>query len=63
MFEPDYRLLVDAVRNVRPKRLPVYEHIISTEIMEHILDHKFSELEKGGDSDLCEYFRYCGHPA
>ena len=60
MFEPDYRMLVDAVRNVKPKRLPVYEHIISNEMMERILGRKFSELEKGTDSDLCEYFRhYC----
>jgi len=58
LFAPDYRLLVDAVRNLRPKRLPIYEHIISTEIMEQILDHKFSELEKGDDTDLREHYRH-----
>jgi uroporphyrinogen decarboxylase len=60
LFAPDYHLLEDAVRNLRPKRLPVYEHIISPGIMEQILDHRFSELEKGEDTDLCEYYHhYC----
>jgi uroporphyrinogen decarboxylase len=60
LFTPDYSLILDAVRNVKPQRLPIYEHIISPAIMERILDHKFSELEEGEDTDLVEYFRhYC----
>jgi len=53
-------MFVDAVRNVRPGRLPIYEHIISTEIMEAVLGRKFAGLAEGDDSDLREYFRhYC----
>jgi len=60
LFTPDHRLLLDTVRNVTPNRLTIYEHIISPEIMEQILNHKFSELEKGEDTDLREFYHhYC----
>ncbi len=37
-FIPDYRHLVAAVRNERPARLPLYEHIIDAQVMGHVLD-------------------------
>ena len=37
-FMPDYRNIVDAAKNIRPKRLPLYEHIINTGIMEKIFN-------------------------
>lgn len=36
-FEPDFHHLLDAACNRRPKRLPLYEHIIAPEIMAEIL--------------------------
>ena len=60
MFEPDFRNIVAAANNRRPKRLPLYEHIICPTIMEKILDVKFAEMEKGDNSDLDGFFsQYC----
>lgn len=60
-FEPDYRNLVDAAMNRRPKRLPLYEHIISPVVMEKALDKKFVELAGGSPADVEQFFRhYCG---
>ncbi len=56
-FEPDYSHIVDAARNKRPTRLPLYEHIISPQIMEKILDHRFADLFQGNDADLAEWTR------
>ncbi len=60
-FEPDYRHFADVMRNVRPARLPIYEHIISPNVMELVLDAKFANLIDGDRRDLDEFFRlYCG---
>lgn len=59
-FEPDYHNILDVLKNRRPARLPVYEHIISPAIMEKILNTQFAELTSGGDSDVKEFFsHYC----
>jgi uroporphyrinogen decarboxylase len=60
LFQPDYRYMLDVLQNRRPARLPVYEHIISPKIMEQILHVQFADLQKGGGSDLKEFFtQYC----
>jgi uroporphyrinogen decarboxylase len=52
--------MLDVLANRRPKRLPVYEHIISPEIMEKVLNHEFASLAEGEAADLDEYFtHYC----
>ena len=59
-FIPDYRHIADVMRNVRPARLPVYEHIVSPAIMERILNIEISSLSAGNRTDLAEFFRhYC----
>jgi len=59
-FEPDFRHMVDAVRNVRPTRLPVYEHIINPGFMEQLFGYPFAELANGDDADLDRFFEhYC----
>ena len=59
-FQPDYRHMLDVLANTRPVRLPVYEHIISPEIMEKILNVSFAELQQGNQTDLQEFFtQYC----
>jgi len=60
MFEPDYRMIVDAAHNRKPARLPLYEHIIAPEIMEKVLDAQFAQLETGNAADLDVFFgSYC----
>jgi uroporphyrinogen decarboxylase len=48
------------MENLRPDRLPLYEHNISPSIMEKILNLNFSGLIAGNEKDLLEYFhQYC----
>lgn len=54
IFEPDYRNVVDAAYNRKPKRIPLYEHIISPEIMERIQNNAFRQYE---NTDPDAYFR------
>lgn len=54
-FQPDYRHFEEVVRNRRPKRLPLYEHVVSTEIMERVLGQPFASLRK---EKPAEYFRH-----
>lgn len=56
-FAPDYRNIELAARNIEAPRLPLYEHIICTELMETLLGKRFSELVWGSYADKVEYFR------
>ena len=59
-FQNDYQHILDVLANKRPKRLPIYEHIISPAIMEKILDVQFAELGNGSRTDRIEFFsQYC----
>lgn len=59
-FTPDYQYFMDVLANRRPSRLPVYEHLISPEIMEKILGVSFAPLIQGQAADLQEFFtQYC----
>ena len=40
-FAADYANVVDAAYNIMPKRIPIYEHIISDRVMEQILNKEF----------------------
>jgi len=55
-FQPDFHHFADVMQNRRPQRLPLYEHIVSSSIMEKFLDARFAELEHGNRQDLDEYF-------
>jgi uroporphyrinogen decarboxylase len=57
MFVPDYRNVVDAAKNRKPERIPLYEHIVSPTIMEQIQGSRFAALINGGYSDKLEFFR------
>ena len=50
-FEPDFNNIICAARNIKPERMPLYEHIISEKVMERITSKKFAELQ---DGDICE---------
>ncbi len=56
-FQPDYRHIVDAARNRTPRRIPLYEHIVSEEVMEKILEREFLGLYEGDDGDRREFFK------
>ncbi len=56
-FQPDFRNFAKVMRNERPARLPLYEHIVCAEAMEKILGASFAGLEKGHGPELQEYFR------
>ena len=59
-FLPDYENIVDCAKNKEAKRLPLYEHIISDEIIEQVIGKELSALRDGDDSDIEEYMnRYC----
>jgi len=56
-FQPDYRHFADVMRNKRPARLPLYEHIVNAASVERILGVKIAELETGTPRDQAEFFR------
>lgn len=56
-FTPDYRNIEMAARNIEAPRLPLYEHIICTDIMEEIMNDKFGGLWGGDHADKVEFFR------
>jgi uroporphyrinogen decarboxylase len=59
-FKPDYKHIVNAANNIEASRLPLYEHLISDEVMEAVLGRKFRDLINGNISDVDEYFKnYC----
>jgi uroporphyrinogen decarboxylase len=56
-FQPDYRNFASVMRNERPARLPLYEHIVSPGVMEKVLGERFAALDRGDPTDRREYFR------
>jgi len=59
-FTPNFENIVLAAKNCIPDRLPLYEHIISVEVMEEITDSKFADLLQGDKADKNEFFKhYC----
>ncbi len=60
-FQPDYRNILDAAWNRKPKRLPMYDHLINVESMEKIYGFKFAGLIGGDEKDRARFFElYCG---
>ena len=68
-FSPNYENLVNAARNIAPDRIPLYEHIISFEIIEKILGREFAVLYDSKDprelreffKNYCDFFRQLGY--
>ncbi|MHB8276315.1 MAG: uroporphyrinogen decarboxylase family protein [Candidatus Humimicrobiaceae bacterium] len=56
-FKPNYKNILSAAKNIKPERIPLYEHIISVDIMEKILNKKFYGLYDGDLKDKKEFFR------
>jgi uroporphyrinogen decarboxylase len=61
MPQPDYTNIVNAALNRTSNHIPLYEHSISTGIMETITGTQFAALASDGPADKVEFFRhYCG---
>lgn len=56
-FIPDYNNVIAAANNIKPRRMPLYEHIISDKVMELILNKKFAGLINESKNEKKEYFR------
>jgi uroporphyrinogen decarboxylase len=56
-FEPDYNNLILAAKNQKPKRMPLYEHIISGKIIEQITGKKLYNDTGNRKSDIIEYYK------
>lgn len=56
-FIPDYTNIVKAAKNIAPDRMPLYEHVVATEVMERILNKDFAALYEGDKNDKKEFLR------
>ena len=60
MFQPDYRYLKSAARNVEAARIPLYEHLINFDVIEKIMNKEFAPLIWGNYEEKKEFLRnYC----
>ncbi len=60
-FSPDYQNIVLAATNKKPNRIPLYEHIISEEVMQRVLNTEFASLIHGSYADKLDYFKHYTH--
>lgn len=59
-FQPDYRIFEACMKNCRPERLPLYEHMVSPDRMQAALGKTFPPCNLGNPKDSNEFFRcYC----
>jgi len=59
-YLPNYENILNAAYNKTPRRISIYEHSISIEIMEQVLNNNFKQLYNGNTSDINEFFKhYC----
>jgi len=56
-YQPDYTRLVAACRNTGGPPFPLYEHNISIEVVEALLNRELTPLAGGDVSDQTEFFR------
>lgn len=56
-FKPDYRNVVDAAFNRKPKRFPLYEHNVAFTKVGEIIGKDMMALYNGDDADLEEFFK------
>lgn len=56
-FIPNYKNILNAAKNIKPERMPLYEHIISIQTMEQISNVSFGELINGNMADKREYMK------
>ncbi|MGI6496374.1 MAG: uroporphyrinogen decarboxylase family protein [Kiritimatiellia bacterium] len=57
-FQPDHRHFDAVMRNERPARMPLYEHLVNVEFMEKATGRSFGALAQGDAADRDEFFRH-----
>ncbi len=60
-FTPDYRNVENAARNVRPQRIPLYEHIISDEMIGRVLGQELSQNRAEYMKQYAGFFHCMGY--
>lgn len=55
-FQPDYTIILDVLNNLRPKRLPLYEHLINVPFIEKATGKELL-LQGTHESDFIEHYR------
>lgn len=60
-LQPEYNTLVQVCQNQQPSKLPVYEHIISPQIMESVLNTRFADLDTDDSAALDAFFQHYCH--
>jgi uroporphyrinogen decarboxylase len=67
-MHPDYTNITKAAFNQETKRVSLYEHTISTSIMEQVLEKKIEEFRDGDERDrdefyssYCQFYHDCGY--
>ncbi len=68
-FEPDYTNIERAASNIRPPRIPLYEHGVHPYTMEEFLGQEIHSLQWEGDFDdkveayrrTCDFFVRLGY--
>ena len=48
-FEPDCKNMLDAARNIEPRRSPIYEHSVSLNVISEIIGNDISKLYETTD--------------
>ncbi|MDL2236407.1 hypothetical protein LJC56_01025 [Christensenellaceae bacterium OttesenSCG-928-K19] len=56
-FQPDYHNIADAAVNKKPARIPLYEHIISDEVIEKVIREDVTGLLAKGTAGKRDYFK------
>lgn len=57
-FQPDFRHIVDAANNRRPRRMPLYDHLVNPVLVEELLGKPFWQMICEGDhADRVEGYR------
>ena len=66
-FRPDYHNLVDAARNRKPARVPLYDHVVSPVVIEALTGRPFAHLlERDPEkyfAEFCDFFLKSGYDA
>lgn len=56
-FEPNYMNIVDAANNIKPERLPLYDHNVDVDFIETYYGEAFGYLIEGEYEDKLEFMR------
>lgn len=56
--EPNYRFFLEAMKNKKPERMPIYEHNIDAGFIEKAIQVSMTELMNGTPADQKKFMKY-----